>query len=108
MTAVRYGQTEGALTRAAGLVAGARSDFDGIGAGILADVETMQSRWAGAGARAFWALGQAWGERQGRLVAALDDFERSLRATERDNIATDEHQSGAMAALQHALGALPR
>ena len=88
-----YGQGDHTLSRAAGLVADAKSDFDQMAAGLSGQIESHRSHWQGAGANAFFALHQAWTERQRRVVAALDGFAASLRITEADNIATDEGQS---------------
>lgn len=88
-----YGQGDQTLTRAAGLVADAQSDFDRLAAGLSAQIEGYRSRWQGAGATAFFGLHQAWTDRQRRIVSALDGFATSLRVTEADNLATDQTQS---------------
>ncbi len=46
-----------------------------------------------AGGSAFFALQQAWTEKQKVITNALNDFEASLTSTERDNVNTDEAQS---------------
>ncbi|MBF4163544.1 WXG100 family type VII secretion target [Nocardioides acrostichi] len=107
MTAMDYGQGEAVLSRAAGMVADAKVDLDLVSQRLAADVESMRAQWGGQGALAFAALGAAWNDKQRRIVAALDGFEANLRTTEKDNLATDDAQRGAMASLQSALGSLP-
>jgi len=98
-----YGQGEGTLSRAAGLVDEAETDLDGIAAQLGARVADLQARWRGAGASAFLAFHEAWDARQGQIVRALEDFAAALRATERDNLATDEAQSAVYARAAQAL-----
>jgi WXG100 family type VII secretion target len=92
-TAPDMGQGEHTLSRAAGLVADARSDLDGLNRRLDGQVAGLQGRWTGAGGSAFFALHRAWTERQASIAATLDAFEASLRSTERDNLATDDAQS---------------
>ena len=92
MTAQEMGQGEGALTRAASMVAEARADFDRMSRDLEGRILGLRGQWVGAGGTAFFTLQQAWTEKQARIVAALDGFEASLVATERDNVATDEVQ----------------
>jgi WXG100 family type VII secretion target len=87
------GQGERTLTRAAGLVAAAQQDFDALSSNLSSRIQGLQGRWIGAGGSAFFALHQAWTEKQGVITAALHDFEASLTSTERDNMSTDESQS---------------
>jgi uncharacterized protein YukE len=84
------------LSRAAGMVATARSDFDRL-SGVLSDnIIAQQSKWQGQGGRAFFNLHQAWTDKQNRIVRALSEFEASLQSTDRDNINTDQSQSDYM------------
>ena len=91
--APEMGQGEHTLTRAAGLVADAKQDFDALSRNLSSRIQGLQGRWTGAGGSAFFALHQAWTEKQRRITAALDEFEASLTSTERDNMSTDETQS---------------
>ena len=104
MSAAEMGQGEGTLSRAAGLVAGARSDFDQISARLTGQIDGLRGRWAGAGGQAFFALHQAWTEKQRVIVSALDEFEASLAGTERDNLATDQAQSATYQRTASRLG----
>ena len=92
-TAPEMGQGEKTLTRAAGLVADAKTDFDGFSRRLDAQIAGLHGRWAGAGATAFFALHRAWTEKQDVITRALNEFEASLVSTERDNVATDDAQS---------------
>ena len=84
------------LSRAAGLVATAKSDFDRLSATLSDNIIAQQSKWQGQGGRAFTNLHQAWKEKQDRIVNALNEFEASLQSTERDNVNTDQSQSDYM------------
>jgi uncharacterized protein YukE len=102
--AQEMGQGQGALSGAAGMVAGAKHDFDRLNIELVQHIDAAKLRWAGHGGTAFHALGHAWSERQRTIVGALDLFEASLRATERDNITTDDSQAAAFTRNQHRLG----
>ena len=91
--APEMGQGERTLTRAAGLVAEAKQDFDGLSKALDGQIAGIQGKWAGAGGTAFFALHQAWTEKQTVITNALNEFEASLTSTERDNLNTDETQS---------------
>ncbi len=80
----------GTLSAAATHVSEARVDLDRLGARLRQEIEGLRGYWDGMGAAAFVQLGQRWDERQRVIVRALDDFQQSLQATERDNSATDE------------------
>ena len=93
MAAAEMGQGERTLTRAAGLVSDAKADFDALSKALEAQIQGLQGKWAGAGGSAFFALHQAWTEKQRVITNALNGFEASLTSTERDNMSTDEAQS---------------
>lgn len=91
--APEMGQGQGTLTRAAGLVADARTDFEVLSKALEQQILAQQGAWVGAGGSAFFALHRAWTEKQRLITGALQDFETSLTSTERDNMRTDEAQS---------------
>jgi len=91
------------LSRAAGMVATARADFTRDAANLENQINGLRGRWQGAGGQAFFALHQAWTEKQRVIVSALDEFENSLRSTERDNVSTDETQQSYQANLASRL-----
>ncbi len=99
-----FGQGEGVLTRAAGMVSDARIDFTNISRQLTDQISSVQSRWGGQGATAFFALQQAWTEKQRIIVDALNEFENSLGVTERDNISTDDAQGANFTNLSHRMG----
>jgi WXG100 family type VII secretion target len=92
MSAAEMGQGEGTLTKAAGLVADAKADFDRLALKLDGQIQGLQGKWAGAGGTAFFSLHQAWTEKQKIIVGALNEFEASLTSTEKDNISTDDAQ----------------
>ena len=91
------GQGERTLTRAAGLVAEAKQDFDRLSSNLESQIQGLQGRWVGAGGTAFFQLHQAWTEKQRIIVNALNEFEASLTSTEQLNMSTDESQSATYA-----------
>lgn len=104
MSAAEMGQGEGTLSRASGLVADAKGDFDRISGKLDGQINGLRGRWAGAGGQAFFTLHQAWTEKQRVIVSALNEFEASLTSTERDNVSTDEAQSANYARTTSRLG----
>ncbi|WP_309648886.1 WXG100 family type VII secretion target [Nocardioides sp.] len=103
-TANEFGQGEGVLTRAAGMVSDARIDFNNISRQLTDQIAGVQGRWGGQGATAFFALQQAWTEKQQVIVDALNEFENSLGVTERDNISTDDAQGANFTNLSNRMG----
>ena len=99
-----FGQGEGVLTRAAGMVADARTDFNNISHQLSDQISGVQGRWGGQVATAFFALQQAWTEKQQVIVDALNEFENSLGVTERDNISTDDAQGANFTQLSNRMG----
>ena len=59
---------------------------------------------AGPGGTAFFALHQAWTEKQHVITNALNEFEASLTSTEKDNINTDQAQSSNYSRVAGRLG----
>lgn len=98
------GQADGALSQAAGHVAASRSRLTGLQRELDSRLHDLAGRWAGQGARAFGGLQAAWQERQTRITTALDDFERSLIDTERDNEVADAAAALVAARLTARMG----
>lgn len=103
-SAPEMGQGRGTLSRAAGLVAEARGDFERYNSEVVQRIDAARAAWVGQGGTAFSALGHAWSEKQRTITHALNGFEAALRATERDNTATDDVQSSAFTRNQQRLG----
>jgi len=104
MSAAEMGQGHGTLSKGAGLVAEAKVDFDRINITLEGEIQGLRGRWQGAGGTAFFALHQAWTEKQKVIVQALNEFESALTTTERDNVSTDEAQSANYARTTSRLG----
>ena len=81
------------LSRAAGMVATAKSDFDRLSATLSDNLVAQQAKWQGQGGRAFTNLHQAWTEKQNRIVQALNEFEASLHL---DRAGQHQHRPGAV------------
>jgi len=84
-----------ALTRAAGMVATAKVDFDQRAAALNDQIAGMAMRWTGMGGTQFQNLQRTWQEKQKTIIRALDDFEQSLIVTDRDFTNTDDTQAQA-------------
>jgi len=102
--ATEMGQGEGTLTRAAGLVAEAKQDFDSMSKTLEGQIAGIQGKWAGAGGTAFFSLHQAWSEKQRVMTNALNEFQASPPSTEKDNVSTDETQSSNYSRVAGRLG----
>jgi uncharacterized protein YukE len=103
-TAQEMGQGREALSRAAAMVAGARSDFERCTRELVHHIDEARGPWAGQGARAFDALGHAWSVKQRTITDALGGFEAALLSTEKDNVSTDDAQSSAFTRHHQRLG----
>ena len=90
--APEFGQGEGTLSKAAGLVTDARADFNQIADKLSGQIAGVQGKWGGQGASAFFTLHTAWNEKQKVIVDALDEFSASLHSTEKRQRGTDDAQ----------------
>ena len=52
------------LSRAAGMVTNAKSDFDRLSRTMSDTIVSYQGKWQGQGGKAFFGLHQAWTEKQ--------------------------------------------
>jgi WXG100 family type VII secretion target len=102
--APEFGQGEGTLSKAAGMVSEARGDFNRIASTLTGQIAAVQGKWGGQGAAAFFTLHTAWNEKQKVIVDALDEFSASLHTTEKDNVSTDEAQGANYSKLSGRLG----
>ncbi len=99
-----YGQGDGTLSRAAGMVREAMSDFTTISNKLTDQIAAVQGKWGGQGAQAFFVLHQSWTEKQGIIVKALNDFADSLGVTENINLTQDDDVRGNVTLLESRLG----
>ena len=104
MVANEMGQGHGTLSKAAGLVADAKRDFDNLSGKLEGQIANLQGKWAGSGGSAFFSLQQAWTEKQRVITNALNEFQASLTSTEKDNVNTDEAQSSNYSRVAGRLG----
>lgn len=98
------GMGEGTLGRAAGLVREARQDLDRLSSLLEGQISGLSGRWAGAGGQAFFALHQAWTEKQHTLVGVLEGFAEALARTEQVAMGTDDAQAAGYARTMSRLG----
>ena len=97
--APEYGQGQGTLTRAAGLVSDARADFTSLSAKLSDQIAAVQGKWGGQGATAFFTLHQTWSEKQRRhrqRARRLRELAHHDRARQR------QHRRGAELELRPA------
>jgi WXG100 family type VII secretion target len=102
--APEFGQGEGTLSKASGLVTDAKADFVKIAGTLSGQISAVQGKWGGQGAAAFFTLHTAWDEKQRVIVDALDEFAASLTTTEKDNVSTDDAQNASYTNLSNRLG----
>ena len=101
-----YGQGAGVLSKGADMVVAAKGDLNKIAKNLDGQVLGLSGGWKGQGGSAFFALHQAWMEKQQRIVNILDQFEASLRGTEKDNVNTDTAQSSNFGTMAGKLSAI--
>lgn len=104
MAEADYGQGQDTLSKAAGMVQTAKAELDKTGSTLESNLSPTKSSWVGQGGQAFTQLYEAWLAKQKQIVKTLDEFEQSLRSTEKDNISTDESQSANMSKIHGRLG----
>jgi WXG100 family type VII secretion target len=93
-----------ALTRAAGLVADARSELDAQTASLRGKLQGIGSSWKGGAATSFVQIMERWDTDTKKLISALDNFENNLRATEKSYDAVDSEQQSHFTRLSNRLG----
>ncbi|WP_169577181.1 WXG100 family type VII secretion target [Sporichthya polymorpha] len=94
----------GALESSAKLVAAARADLDKQCDGLREQLSQLKDNWRGAAALAFTELLEQWEDQTRRTIAALDDFESKLRATDRAHVRVDQEVHDAGKRLSARLG----
>lgn len=95
----RIAATEGALRAGADAVHAAHDDVSDTVGRIQRELDELGPAWSGIAADAHAAMMRQWGADVQRLQAALARLEESLRATERDQIATEESHIQAISGL---------
>lgn len=88
-----FGLQSGVLERAAGLVVAAKQDLLALGSTMTARLNEGSTGWRGGGAQSFAGFHLSWTQRHRAIVAALDGFEASLRASEALTRGTDAEQA---------------
>ena len=81
----------------------ARQDFHKLSGELDGQINDLKGKWAGAGGQAFFILHQAWTDKQKMVVEALNEFEASLRGTEKDATNVDDTQAVNYANFQNKL-----
>ncbi|WP_340539242.1 WXG100 family type VII secretion target [Nocardioides sp. GXZ039] len=86
------------------MVREAMQDFTTISNRLTDQIAAVQGKWGGQGASAFFILHQAWTEKQGIIVKALNDFADHLGVTENINLTQDDDVQGNVKLLEARLG----
>ena len=98
--APEFGQGEGTLSRAAGLVTDAERTSTRSPTSSSGQIRGSRASGAARALPAFFVLHPAWTEKQKVIVNALNEFAASLTATEKDNVSTDDAQNASYTKLQ--------
>ncbi|WP_296197552.1 WXG100 family type VII secretion target [uncultured Microbacterium sp.] len=86
--------TEGALVRGAEAVSGAHVDIAESTRRVSSELDQICAIWQGDAARAYGEMMTTWTAGAARINQTLVHLEEALRATHRDQVATEEtHQS---------------
>lgn len=102
--AADFGQGEATLSKAAEMVVAAKADFVKEASTLSGQIDEIRSKWVGQGGSSFFALHQAWTQKQRIILDALDEFSESLHSTEKLNVSTDDTQNATFANLNARLG----
>ena len=97
--APEFGQGEGTLSRAAGLVTDARADFNKIADKLSGQIAGVQGKWGGQGASAFFILHRPGTRSRRSSSTRSTSSPPRCTATERDNV---EHRRRAERVLHQA------
>lgn len=94
----------GALKKGADAVREAKTGIDSQIGNVRGQIEQLSGYWTGSAATAFTSLMQRWNEETAKLNNVLVNLEDSLRATERDEAATEEQHQSVIKNLGSMLG----
>lgn len=95
---------EQALTRGAQMVQSARGDLTSQLNTLRGQIAPLQTEWQGSGGASFSNVMLRWDESSSKIIAALDEFEANLRASDQTYTAADDEQAGAIGRLSARLG----
>jgi WXG100 family type VII secretion target len=101
----RIAATEGALRAGAEAVHTAHDDVAATVARIEREIDDLAPAWSGQAATAHQAMMRQWQDDVRVLQNTLAAFEESLRATERDQAATEAAHQQTIAGLNGMMGA---
>ena len=100
----RIAATEGALRAGAEAVHAAHDDVSDTATRIEAELDDLRAAWSGGAATSYAQMMQQWQGDVRRLQATLAGLEEALRATERDQIATEENHQSVISGLTNLMG----
>lgn len=93
-----------ALDRGARMVSDARSELDQQLASLRGQLAGIGASWIGSGSTAFQGVMTRWDADTRRIIAALNEFEANLKASESTYNTSDETQASTYASLSGRLG----
>lgn len=95
---------EGALARGAQAAAGAHIDIYDSTRRVLDELDELSANWTGDAAVSYAALVTEWSHGADKLNLVLTQLENALRATDRDQQATEEQHGKTIGGLSAILG----
>ncbi|TPW76746.1 WXG100 family type VII secretion target [Schumannella sp. 10F1B-5-1] len=95
---------EGALRDGAEAARRAHDDVNATVRRIQSHLDTLQGAWIGSAATAHDQLTQRWQADVQKLQTTLAHFEEALRATDRDQVATEQSHQQTIAGLGGLMG----
>jgi WXG100 family type VII secretion target len=100
----RISAEEGALARGTAALDAAGTSIAGSTARVQSSFGELAGVWKGEAAVSYGALMEQWDEDVRHLQAVLAGLRGALAATERDQLAVDEHQTSVIKGLGSMMG----
>lgn len=94
----------GAVLRGAEAVSGAHSDIVSSIQHVRSTLDELSHAWKSNAASAYATLLASWNDDAARLTGILNEFEAALRATHRDQVATEGQHQVEIAHLMSIMG----
>ena len=108
MTTNRVGFGDGTIRTTSRLLADAKGELRRLGQELQGEINGMQGKWGGAGARAFGVLNQAWDDKHRAIVSTLERFEANLQETEVSLSSSDETAAASVGTIRSQMEGVRR
>jgi len=100
----RIAATEGALRAGAEAVHTAHDDVSAVVTRIQGELDDLAGLWKGPAALQYQQMFERWQNDTVRLIRSLDGLEEALRATDRDQNATEQSHQQTISSLSSLMG----